>query len=89
MDISKNSCGKLGFVEELIKINDETSFIIAGTEKKENVILVMHGVKNLNELKLPRGWQLSNITAQFDGVSCQIIRKEMKKHLRNILRITG
>lgn len=79
MDISKNSCEKLGFVEELIKINAGISARIAKTRKKEKVILIMNGVKNLNELKLPRGWQLSNITAQFDGVSCQIIRKEMKK----------
>lgn len=79
MDISKNSCEKLGFVEELIKKNAGISARIAKTGKKEKVILIMHGVKNLNELQLPRGWQFSNITAQFDGVSCQIIRKEMKK----------
>ena len=46
MDISKNSCEKLGFVEELIKINAGISARIAKTRKKEKVILIMNGVKN-------------------------------------------
>lgn len=93
MDISKNNV--LDIVEALRRANRGDKRITFKVEKvgkpngfsRVETVIIVYGAKTLQELKMPKGMKIADITVKCRGVDSPIIINNVKSRYRNFIYI--